>query len=98
MQSDLAMWSLIVGFLTPIVTSLFIQSSWTSGAKAVVNFIVAAIAGIGTVYFEGNVDFNHVTVSTVLFCIVTSIASYHGLLRPTGVAPAVEAKTNFSKP
>jgi hypothetical protein len=98
MQSDVVMWSLVVGFVTPLVTAIIVQSHWSSGAKAILNFVVAGIGACGVQYFEGNLDWNHNLVSTILFVAVTSIAAYHGLLRPTAVAPAVETATNVTTP
>lgn len=95
MQSNLAMWSLIVGFFVPIVTAIVIRQGWAPGLKSIANFVIATVAALGTVYFKGNLDTSNknVIISSVLLVVVTSIASYHGLLRPTAVAPSIEKAT-----
>ncbi len=95
MQSNLVEWNLIVGFLVPIVTAVIIRQAWAPGLKAIANFVVATIAALGVVYFKGDLDTSNknAIISSILLVAVTSIASYHGLLRPTQVAPSVEKAT-----
>jgi hypothetical protein len=95
MQSNLAMWSLVVGFFVPIVTAVVIRQAWAPGLKAIANFVIAAVAALGVVYFKGDLDTSNknAIVSSILLVLVTSIASYHGLLRPTLVAPSIEKAT-----
>ena len=95
MQSNLAMWSLVVGFFVPIVTAVVVRQAWAPGLKAIANFVIAAVAALGVVYFKGDLDTSNknAIVSSVLLVVVTSIAAYHGLLRPTQVAPSIEKAT-----
>lgn len=95
MQSDLAMWTLIVGFLVPIVTAVVIRAGWSSGLRSFANFVIAAIASLGTVYFKGDLDTSNrsTIISSFLLVFVTSIAAYHGFWGQNGVAPSVEAAT-----
>ena len=95
MQSNLVMWNLIVGFVVPIVTAVVIRQAWQPGLKAIANFVIAAVAALGVVYFKGDRDTSNknAIISSVLLVVVTSIASYHGFLRPTQVAPSVERAT-----
>lgn len=95
MSNDVQMWSLIVGFLLPIVTAAIIRRGWASGAQAFANFVVVVIGAAGTVYFEGNLDTSNLDglIHSLLIVFVASIASYHGLLKPIGVAPRIEAAT-----
>jgi hypothetical protein len=89
------MWNLIVGFFVPIVTAVVIRQAWQPGLKAIANFVIAAIAAFGVVYFKGDLDTSNknAIISSVLLVVVTSIASYHGFLRPTQVAPSIERAT-----
>lgn len=94
-MTNIQMWSLIVGFFLPIVTAAIIRRGWASSAQAVANFFAVVVAAAGTVYFEGNLDTDNIDgyVKSLLMVFVAAIASYHGLLKPTGIAPAVEAAT-----
>jgi hypothetical protein len=94
-NTDVQLWASIVGFLVPIVTAVIIRRGWSQPVQAVANFIVAAIAAAGTQYFEGNLDTSNVDgfVRTLMVVFVASIASYYGFMKPTGVAPKVEAAT-----
>jgi hypothetical protein len=94
-SSDVALWASIVGFLAPLVTAMIIRRGWTAATQAIANFAVAFVGTLGTQYFEGNLDTSNVDgfIRTFMIVFVASIASYHGLLRPTNVAPKLEAVT-----
>jgi hypothetical protein len=93
--NNLAQWDLIVGFFLPLVTAVVIRQAWSPTYKAVANFVLSIVAAAGVVYFQGNLATGNLNalVSSVLIVLVASIATYHGLFRPTRIAPAIEAKT-----
>lgn len=95
MGSNLQLWASVVGFLVPIVTAIIIRQGWSAAAQSVANFFVAAVAAVGTQYFEGNLASGNLDglVRTFLIVFVASIASYHGFMRPTNIAPKIEALT-----
>lgn len=92
-MSNLEMWSLIVGFLLPPVLAFVIQTGWSQRLQSVVAFAAAAVAGAATAYFQGELTKERF-VESGLFVLVTTIATYKGFWKPTGVAPAIETKTN----
>lgn len=95
-MTDAQSWALIVGALVPFVTAIIIRRGWSQPLQAGANFVVAAIAAAGTQYFAGNFDpttHAHGYISVFLLVLVTSIASYHGFLKPTKVATSLEAVT-----
>ncbi len=94
MSDNLTMWSLIVGFLSPVVISIIQQPSWQRPLRAVVTFLWAVIVGAATAYFSDEFGGRSI-VSSVLFVLVTAIATYNGLWKRTGIAPAIEGATSF---
>lgn len=93
-MSNLEMWSLIVGFLLPPVLALIMQSKWPTQFKAIIAFVGCAIAGAGTAYFQGDLTGRR-WIEAGLLILVASISTYHGLWKPTKVAPAIESKTTL---
>jgi VIT1/CCC1 family predicted Fe2+/Mn2+ transporter len=94
-MTDAQMYAAIIGFFLPLVMSVIIQTGWDKRAQAVLLFVVVLIVSVGTLYFTGQLE-GRSLVSSVLLTFVTSIAAYHGLWKPTQVAPAIESATNFS--
>lgn len=92
-MTDLEMYALIVGFLLPPVLSVVQQSGWSDRLRAVVAFLACALAGAGTAYFQGDLTGRRF-VSASLVVLVTALATYRNLWKPTGVSPAIETKTN----
>lgn len=87
------MWSLIVGFALPPALAIVQQSDWSPRLRAIVAFIACAIAGAGVAYFQGDLTGRRF-VEAGLVILVAAIATFKGFWRPTGIAPAIEAKTN----
>lgn len=96
-MSNLMMWSAIVGFLLPPVQAFLQQSNWPPYVRAIVNFLACVVAAIVTVYIQQeDVGFKD-WLKSALTIIVTAIAMYHGLWKPTGVAPEIEKATTLKK-
>lgn len=93
MDSNVAMWGLIVGFLTPIVLAVVQQPSWSQAVRSVVMFVFALIAGGATAYFAGQLDGKDVTTA-VLIVMVSAISTYEGFWKKTGIAPKIEVATS----
>lgn len=91
--SNLAMWSLIVGALTPPLLAVVQQPRWPSGLRALFMVAAAVVDGIVVAWLQGNLDFARFT-NSALVAGVAIITAYHGLWKPTGVAPAIEASTS----
>lgn len=92
-MSNFEMWSLVVGFLLPPVLAVVQQSSWSPRLRAVVAFAACAVAGAGVAYFQGSLTGQRF-VEAGLLVLVTAVATYRNFWKPTGIAPAVETKTN----
>lgn len=91
-MTDLELLSLVIGFFMPIIVAAIQQPKWSSGARAVITFLVCVIAGGVTVYFKGGFTGQRIGTSALLI-LVAAIATYKGLWQPTGIAPAVEKAT-----
>ena len=94
MDQDLVMWSLVVGFFTPVVVAVIQQPKWNNGARAVVTFLFCVIVGAITVSIEGRITEQRLT-SSILLILVTAISTFKGLWQPSGVSPKIEEKTSL---
>jgi hypothetical protein len=97
-MGDLAMWNLIVGFLSAsFVLPVIQQPTWSAAKRAAVTFGYSVLVGLGTAYFTGAFD-NLVDVkagvTSVLLTMVTAIASYKGFAKPLGLATVIESATS----
>jgi hypothetical protein len=96
-MTDLQMWALIAGFLLPPVQAILQQSHWSNTARAICNFACSLLVGAGTAYFAGTLT-GRTWVQSSLVVLVAAIATYHGMWKPTGIAPTIEHGTNLKKP
>lgn len=100
-MTDLAMWNLIVGFLSAtFVLPIIQQPAWSAAKRAGVTFVYSVIVGLGIAYFTG--AFDHVSdvragITSVLMTLIAAIATYKGFAQPTGVAGAIESATSPSR-
>lgn len=93
-MSNLAQWSALVAFFIPLVTSILVQSKWSSRMKAIVFFAVAIVAAGGTAYFQGDLTGKR-WLDSALIIVAAAAAFYHGFWKPTAVAPTIETRTNL---
>lgn len=97
-MSDLQMWELIVGFISAtFVLPVIQQPKWNQRGRSVITFAYCTAAGLITAWLNGafdGVQDIRTGVSSVLFMLVTAVASYKGFAKPSGVAPAIEAATS----
>lgn len=82
------------GFLVPLAVGALTKIHASRGLKAVLNLVLSAIAGGLAVAITSNGDVQLSTwIAGITQTFVVSIASYYGLWKPTGVAPAVQQGT-----
>lgn len=93
-MTNAEMWSFIAGFLLPPVEAFIQQTRWSLQIRAVVNFLVCCVVAIGVVAVTKPTLTWHNWVTSALTVLVTAIAVYKGLWKPTTVAPLIESKTN----
>ena len=92
--TDLLMYAALVGFFLPPVLSIVIQTGWSQRVKAAVAFVACLIAGAGTAYLEADLD-GRTWVSASLIVLTTGLTTYRNFWKPTGISPAIEARTNL---
>jgi len=94
---DIGLINTLTGFVIPLVVGLVTHAKAPRWLKSVMNALLSAIAGGLAVALSAN---GTVQLSTWLVSIaqtfVISVATYYGLWKPSGVAPAVQsASANF---
>jgi hypothetical protein len=92
-MTNLTQWALIVAFFVPPVVALVNQTKWSSKLKAVVFFGVSLVAAGGTAYFQGDLTGRRF-LDAALIIVAAAAAYYHGLWKPTEVAPTIEKATS----
>jgi hypothetical protein len=90
--SNLAMWSLIVGALTPPLLSV-VQQPRFARLRPVLMIGAAITDGVVIAWLQGNLDFARFT-NSALIAGVAIITAYHGIWKPSGISPAIEKKTS----
>lgn len=88
--TDIATLGIVLGTIIPILVALVTKRVANPGQKAVINFLLSAIAGsLSVVVAQAQNDLVNIDVSSFVSAIaltwVTSVASHYGLLKPTGV-------------
>lgn len=92
-MDELTMWSLIVGFASPLLIAVVQQPKWSNATRAVVTALIAVLLGLGTAYFNDMFSGQDI-VGSVLVVLVSAITTYKGLWHPVGLAPAIENATS----
>ncbi len=91
---DIQMLSIIGGAIIPILVGIVTKMSASSGLKAVVNFLLSAVAGAVAVAIEheGAVNVEEWVVGIGMTWVI-SVATHYGLWKPTGASSTVQAST-----
>jgi hypothetical protein len=92
--NDATLISLLAGVLIPLLVGLLTKLEAPSGVKAVMNAALSALSGaLATIAPDGSgFSWKPFLVFWATTWVV-SIATYAGLWKPTGVAPAVQRST-----
>ncbi len=90
-----ALWALAVGFFSPPVISLILQSRWSPRKKALVAFVFYLVVAAVTAYVQGLFNTaDYIRLALLVFLL--AVASYKAVWHPTGIAPAIETKSNLT--
>lgn len=94
-QFDVQILTVISGVFIPLLVGLVSKQITHSGVKAVLNALLSTAAGTLAVLIEtgGEVSDVKIWIFNIALTWVISIATYYGLWKPTGVAPAVQDAT-----
>lgn len=91
-MTNAQMWSLIAGFLSPLMISVVNQPHWPRPMKVAVQVVASVLIGLASAYFAGDFAGKDV-VTGILIAAVAAISAYKGVFKPSGIAPAVERST-----
>jgi peptidoglycan/LPS O-acetylase OafA/YrhL len=90
--SDLALWSLIVGFISPWLIAVIQQPGWSKGLRSVVTFVWCIVAAGVTALLQGDLGVRSL-LSAILLVFAMTLVTYQGLAKNAG-AKTIEAKTS----
>jgi uncharacterized membrane protein len=91
------MWTILVGFLLPIVVALVNQTHWSKPLRAIVSFAICIVVAICDVLIQGNWNGHDLTRTLVLVAFV-AYTSYTLFWKPSAIAPTIEAATSTNRP
>jgi hypothetical protein len=91
--TDTSLLAALAGVIIPLLVGIVTKANASSGIKAIVNAALTALGGLVATVLPGD-DFQwHPFLAAWLTAWLTSVGTYYGLLKPTGVAPAVQHAT-----
>lgn len=88
-MSNLQMWAIIVGALTPPLVAFVQQPRWPGWFRSTVMIGSAAVDGVVVAWLQGDLT-AHRFIDAALIAGVAIIAAYHGIWKPSGIAPKIE--------
>jgi hypothetical protein len=93
---DTVSWGLILGIVTPLVTSLAQRPNLSSQRRTVIGVIVSVAVGVLTCLANGDFHWNEgqTVLSTIAVVLVASQASYLGMWKPSRIATNLENATS----
>lgn len=94
-QIDIPTWNLLFGVLVPLIVSVITKKISSQGLKAVVNLGVSAVTGAGGAVIAngGHIPDVKAFIYGIAMTWGSSILSYYGLHKPTGLSDSVAEKT-----
>jgi hypothetical protein len=99
MDGNLELASGLVGILLPGLMAIVNQPGWPSWLKSLLTFLASLAVAAITVAVQGDGDAWSTDrwLGSVLTILTVALATYHGLWKPTGVAPAINERTNVDR-
>lgn len=94
-MSNQQMWSMVVGFILPLAIAFILQEHWPEAFQAAVAFVVCVVVAVGTVLVSDPGWSWHDWIKDGLLILVTAIATYKGIWKPTTVATSLRKATTL---
>lgn len=95
-NTDLGMWSLLVGVALPALVAIVEQQHFSNVVRVAIGLLSSAVAAFVTTWLvEGNALWDQGMFHAFLLIAVASWASYQSFWKPTNIAPKIEAATSF---
>lgn len=92
MNTDTQLITIASGVLVPIAVGLLAKLRAPGGLKAMMNAALSAIGSVLAQVIPASFSWKPFFISWASVWVV-SIATYYGLYKPTGIAPAVQNST-----
>lgn len=93
-QTDLQMWSFLVGFFMPMLVAVFQQPKWKNWVRSLFTVGSCIIAGGVTMFLEHGFHADEHLVTNILQVLVMAQASYLAFWKPTKIADKIESATD----
>lgn len=90
--SDAGLLATLAGVLVPLLVGIVTKTAAPAGLKAMVNAALTALGGLVATIVPGEFAW-HPFLASWATAWVVSVATYYGLWKPTGVAPAIQQST-----
>ena len=90
--SDLDIWSILAGFGMPLLIAFISSARWPGWARALVAVAVCIAGGTMTALLTGYYG-GVPMLRAVLVTLIAALGFYRVWWKPSGIAPAIEAKT-----
>lgn len=90
--SDAALLATLAGVVVPLLVGIVTKMAAPAGLKAIVNAALTALGGLVATIVPGAFRW-HPFLASWATAWVVSVATYYGLWKPTGVAPAIHSST-----
>ena len=91
--TDVQLWSIILGFLSPLIVAWAARPEMRPIFKILIQVVFSIVVAVVTAFLNGELEGRSV-VSILLLVLASSTLSYRGLWRPTGVTDAIETGIN----
>lgn len=91
--SNVALLAIVVGFFSPVVLNLILQSGWTARVQAIVAFLFSAVIGTITAWIGGAFDGVGI-ITGILLVFVVAISTYKGFWKQ--VTPTLKDATSVN--
>ena len=96
-SSAIDQWTLVLGFLMPLLVSVIVQRHWPRGLKAVVAALTCLTAAVIQLALKNELELSNLGTS-VLSILALSITFFKGFWGPIGITGLIESATNITKP
>src|SRR5690606_34373649 len=90
---NLFLLSAVLGAIMPAITSLVIQSTWSSQTKGVVSAAISVVIGLIATWIAGHWNSEDLTTSILTVFFVGTVL-HRNFWNTSGIGPAIERATN----
>lgn len=91
-MTTLAMWQLIIGTLVPPVIAVVQRPHFPGWLRVFIMLVLSVAASIVVLAVRNELDMTN-WLHTAGLVVLGAIAAYHGIWKPSGIAPSIEVAT-----